>query len=203
MVNYAGIKTDSDALKFRDKNQTSWQELDTIIKSLIPSGGIIMWSGAIVDIPSGWYLCNGSNGTPDLRNRFIVGAGDTYAVDATGGEATHALTEAELASHLHTVDPPNTTSGNQSASHNHTINHGHNFKSASGSGTSGWYSTQANKDPTSESGKVVDYAGNSGNQSASHTHDVNIAQFNSGSAGSGTAHENRPPYYALAYIMKA
>jgi len=51
----------------------------------IPSGGIIMWSGSIGAIPTGYYLCNGSNGTPDLRDKFVVGAGSTYAVGNTGG----------------------------------------------------------------------------------------------------------------------
>ena len=57
----------------------------------IPSGVIVMWSGSIASIPTGWALCNGSSGTPDLRNRFVVGAGDTYGVGATGG-ATSATT---------------------------------------------------------------------------------------------------------------
>lgn len=52
-------------------------------------GLIIIWSGAIVDIPSGWVLCDGNNGTPDLRNRFVISAGDTYAVDDTGGNVNH------------------------------------------------------------------------------------------------------------------
>jgi hypothetical protein len=67
----------------------------------IPAGGILLWSGSIGSIPAGYVLCNGSNGTPDLRNRFIVGAGSTYAVNATGGSAnsivpshTHAITDA-------------------------------------------------------------------------------------------------------------
>lgn len=55
-------------------------------------GMIVLWSGAIVDIPDGWVLCDGDNGTPDLRNRFIVGAGDTYAVDAAGGDVSHQHT---------------------------------------------------------------------------------------------------------------
>lgn len=55
----------------------------------VPSGGIVIWSGAIVDIPNGFVLCDGNNGTPDLRNRFIVGAGDTYAVNASGGSSSH------------------------------------------------------------------------------------------------------------------
>ncbi len=52
-------------------------------------GMIAPWSGAIVDIPSDWSLCDGNNGTPDLRNRFIVGAGDTYTVDDQGGATPH------------------------------------------------------------------------------------------------------------------
>jgi hypothetical protein len=64
----------------------------------IPSGGIILWSGSTGSVPSGWYLCDGTNGTPDLRNSFIVGAGNTYAVGATGGTA-----DAIVVSHTHTA----------------------------------------------------------------------------------------------------
>ena len=51
----------------------------------IPSNSIIMWSGSIGSIPAGYYLCDGNNGTPDLRDRFVVGAGNSYAVGNTGG----------------------------------------------------------------------------------------------------------------------
>jgi hypothetical protein len=74
-----------------------------------PSGGIIIWSGSSASIPSGWLLCDGTNSTPDLRNRFIVGAGSTYAVNATGGSA-----DAIVVSHTHTATV--TDSG-----HNHTV----------------------------------------------------------------------------------
>jgi len=67
----------------------------------IPSGGIFLWSGSIGSIPAGYVLCNGSNGTPDLRNRFVVGAGSTYAVDATGGSA-----DAIVVTHTHTITDP-------------------------------------------------------------------------------------------------
>jgi microcystin-dependent protein len=66
--------------------------------SAIPSGGIIIWSGSSASIPSGWLLCDGTNSTPDLRNRFVVGAGSTYAVNATGGSA-----DAIVVSHTHTA----------------------------------------------------------------------------------------------------
>jgi len=55
----------------------------------IPSGGIIKWSGAIVDIPAGFVICDGNNGTPDLRNNFVIGAGDTYNPADTGGTDSH------------------------------------------------------------------------------------------------------------------
>jgi len=52
-------------------------------------GMIMLWSGAVVDIPWGWHLCDGTFGTPDLRDNFVIGAGNTYNPDDTGGAATH------------------------------------------------------------------------------------------------------------------
>lgn len=81
----------------------------TAVTASFPSGGIIIWSGSSASIPTGWYLCNGSNSTPDLRDRFVVGAGSTYAVNATGGS-----TDSIVVSHTHTAtvtDP----------GHNHTV----------------------------------------------------------------------------------
>jgi len=50
----------------------------------------MLWYGAIADVPSGWHLCNGLMGSPDLRNVFVFGAGDTYAPGASGGSLTHS-----------------------------------------------------------------------------------------------------------------
>jgi hypothetical protein len=77
--------------------------------ALVPSGVIVMWSGSIASIPSGWLICDGTSGTPNLRDRFVIGAGSTYAVAATGGSA-----DAIVVSHTHTATV--TDSG-----HNHTI----------------------------------------------------------------------------------
>ena len=93
----------------------------------LPSGVITMWSGSIASIPGGWYLCDGTNGTPNLRDRFIVGAGTTYAVAATGGTA-----DAVVVSHTHTAtvtDP----------GHNHTLNYNNGGSNAftSANGTAG------------------------------------------------------------------
>jgi hypothetical protein len=83
--------------------------VSTAMAAIFPSGGIIIWSGSAASIPTGWVLCNGSNSTPDLRDKFVVGAGSTYAVGNTGGSAN-----AIVVSHTHTAtvtDP----------SHNHTF----------------------------------------------------------------------------------
>jgi hypothetical protein len=83
------------------------------VRDIIPAGIISMWSGSIATIPTGWLICDGTNGTPDLRNRFIVGAGSTYAVAATGGSAN-----AIVVSHTHTATSSVTDPG-----HNHnTVN---------------------------------------------------------------------------------
>jgi microcystin-dependent protein len=71
------------------------------VTNTVPSGLIAIWSGSTGSIPSGWLLCNGSNGTPDLRNSFILGAGNAYAVGATGGS-----TDAIVVSHTHSITDP-------------------------------------------------------------------------------------------------
>jgi len=80
------------------------------VRDIIPAGIISMWSGSIASIPTGWLLCDGTNSTPDLRNRFIVGAGSTYAVAATGGTA-----DAVVVAHTHSVTDPG---------HFHSVNAG-------------------------------------------------------------------------------
>jgi len=67
----------------------------------IPIGGIIMWSGATNAIPAGWRLCDGGGGTPDLRNRFVVGAGSSYGVNAKGGKSSITLSVNQMPSHNH------------------------------------------------------------------------------------------------------
>jgi microcystin-dependent protein len=71
---------------------------NTSTGTTIPTGMISLWYGSIGSVPTGWYLCDGTNGTPDLRDRFIVGAGSTYSVAATGGSAN-----AIVVSHTHTA----------------------------------------------------------------------------------------------------
>jgi len=172
----------------------------------VPSGSIALWNGSIATIPSGYVLCNGSNSTPNLMDKFVVGAGSTYAVAATGGEATHALSIAELAAHTHT-QPTHTHTGSQ-PTHTHTASqpaHTH---------AQGAYITSTTYGPAADTGLLwsrmsITNTGSGGDDAvtvnAGGNDAVTVAAGGgdaTGSNGSGTAHENRPPYYALAYIMK-
>jgi hypothetical protein len=111
-----------------------------------PSGGIIIWSGSSASIPSGWLLCDGSSSTPDLRNRFVVGATSTYAVGATGGSA-----DAIVVAHTHTATVTD-------AGHNHTIslaNQSTQNGSTSGGGTMPQSSSSTGTTSTATTGITV------------------------------------------------
>lgn len=75
-------------------------------KKQTPIGGVIGYSGLLADILPPWALCDGTNGTPDLRDRFIIGAGGTHAVGDVGGSASVTLTVAEMPAHNHPVNDP-------------------------------------------------------------------------------------------------
>ena len=174
---------------------SNWSALDTLLggvtqsefallsgqTSLVPAGVILLWSGSIASIPSGWNLCDGTNGTPDLRNRFVVGAGSTYAVGATGGADSVTLTEAQMPAHTHTFSGSTNTTG----AHTHTV-------AAGNSGGADNIITTGNA-RSNDTSYTTSSAGDH-----SHTFSGTTA-----STGGGSSHENRPPYYALAYIMKA
>jgi len=147
-----------------------------------PSGLIAMWSGSIATIPAGWYLCNGANGTPDLRNKFIVGAGSTYAVAATGGSA-----DAIVVSHTHTATTSSTSlTGEISSQYANGSNYG---------GTTGVFS-QTNYQVDGDGGESR--AGRTIYFDGTHSHTTTVS-----STGSSGTNANLPPYYALAYIMKS
>jgi microcystin-dependent protein len=146
----------------------------------IPAGLISMWSGSIGSIPSGWYLCDGSNGTPNLTDRFVVGAGSTYAVNGTGGATSVTLTTNNLPAHTHTATVTDPT-------HTHTIPTP--VQGLAGSGVSGWQG--------SNTGVAYTYSA-----SATNAASTGITVANS-STGSGTSFSILPTYYALAFIQKS
>ena len=116
------------------------------------TGMIIAWYGSIASIPSGFVICDGNNNTPDLRDKFIIGAGNNYAVDATGGQA-----DAIVPNHTH---------------------------------------------PTTFDNKKYFPGGGSTSVSFGGAGGYPADTFSMDNTGGGGAHENRPPYYALCYIMK-
>jgi hypothetical protein len=144
------------------------------VRDIIPAGIISMWSGSIASIPSGWFLCDGANGTPDLRNRFLVGAGSTYAVAATGGTA-----DAIVVSHTHTATSAVTDPG-----------HAHSLPNVQRDINSG----QVGRNDANQSTHVT--------STGTATTNITVATTVDSSGSSGT-NANLPPYYALAYIMKA
>ena len=153
--------------------------------NVLPSGTVVAWSGSKDEIPDGWVLCDGKNTTPDLTQRFIVGAGgsdnQSYSVGDVGGNRNVTLTEDQLPAHTH---------GNAgSHSHSRVKHDGYDVRWGDGSGDGKYYI-----DSTDEQEKKDDKSGYlCTNDAGDHEHS---------SVGKGDAHENRPPYYALCYIMK-
>jgi hypothetical protein len=143
------------------------------VASVLPTGMILLWSGSIGSIPAGFLLCDGNNSTPDLRNRFVVGAGSTYSVNQTGGSA-----DAIVVSHTHTATSVVTDPG-----HNH-LGSVYNYYNGD-SGSNGFISGITPNVPTSTS-----------------TTGITVATTNTAAGTSGTG-ANLPPYYALCYIMKS
>jgi hypothetical protein len=143
------------------------------------SGMIMLWSGSAASIPSGWLLCNGSNSTPDLRNRFVVGAGSTYAVGATGGSA-----DAIVVSHTHTATVTD-------AGHRHDNAVPVNDSSSNSFGVT-------NNVRAQELTVVASDAPTWWTSTA--TTGITVSNSSTGSSGTNA---NLPPYYALCYIMKA
>ena len=124
--------------------------------SLFVTGMIMMWYGSVASIPSGWVLCDGNNSTPDLRNRFVVGAGTggNYSPGDTGGANSVTLTVAQIPAHTHTYERTDV-------------------------------GINVNDRPWPAS-----------------NNDCDMTTQNTSSTGGGQSHENRPPYYALMFIVK-
>jgi microcystin-dependent protein len=132
----------------------------------------MLWSGATDAIPTGYVICDGNNSTPDLRDRFVVGAGSTYSVDATGGSAN-----ATLVSHTHTATSSVTDPGHF---------HSYNQTGFTGSGT---FALAAQN------------VGSASGSTETKTTGISVSTSLS-TEGSSATNANLPPYYALAYIMK-
>jgi microcystin-dependent protein len=166
----------------------------------VPAGVIVMWSGSIAGVPSGWALCDGTNGTPNLRDRFVVGAGTTYAVGATGGSTTsgfgggHTHTENTAGSHSH-----GGTSGLHALTLAQIPAHTHSYSALN---TTGPHPTGSGS--TEARGNVTTNTSGSAGSGQAHNHTISLDGSHShtiNAVGDHT-HSAVPPYYALAYIMK-
>jgi hypothetical protein len=161
--------------------------VQTALASAFSSGMIMMWSGTIATIPTGWVLCNGSNGTPDLRNRFVIGAhsdsaGVAYSTVTGSNTQTGGTKDAINVSHTHTA-----TSSVSDPGHVHPP-----LSPATSFGGS----------PNNSQGLRGDVA-QSTNMATTGSAVTGITVSTSLSTeGSSGTNQNLPPYYALAFIMK-
>ena len=169
----------------------------------IPTGTITMFGSA--SAPSGWQLCNGGSAqtsalqsivgsnVPDLRDKFVVGGGNSYSHGNNGGNANITLSIANLPSHTHTDGT--LSASNQSITGNVTkVSECYNV---AGGATGVFTKYNTGNSPVTGSSSNSPTAGFS--MDASHSHDVT---GNTGSTGSGSSFDNRPPFYALTYIIK-
>ena len=171
-------------------------DLNEAIAHYVPTGGIIMWSGAVSAIPTGWVLCDGTNSTPNLVDRFIVGsgtdAGGTHDVGDTGGANSLTLTEAQLPAHTHGAG---TLATNETGDHYHLDGTVVDVTEDASYGTTADTTNTRVPQSQSESKNLHAHTSTAG----AHSHTISGS---TGSTGSGSSIDNRPAYYALAFIMK-
>ena len=155
-----------------------------LIGVVIPAGAILAWSGTDADIPLGWRICNGVGGTPDLRDRFVVGAGGVYSTGQTGGviEITPSAGTVAIAGHAITLL--------QMPRHRHQY---YDRYSGAAAGTRLYYEEYF---VTAQSTTTVNSGAAGKTPSDPHGHAGSSVSITSGAV------DNRPPYYALFFIQK-
>jgi microcystin-dependent protein len=200
-------------------------DVDSVLQSAVPVATVVMWAGSSENVPDNWLLCDGTaisrttyddlytiqgnvfgggDGSttfnlPDMRNRFIVGAGDSYSVNSKGGSSSVNI------AHTHTVNAHTHTIGNHS--HNQgslvaLVNH-QNGRTYMKSTSYSWSADYANYTGSSHANAYIstrgtDVVGSTGSAGATTT------SSNGSSTGSGgsSSVENRPPYIGILYIIK-
>ena len=180
----------SISMHYDSSNDRLYAKVDGNEKPLggasVPTGTVLSWYGNIANIPNGFVLCDGNNGTPDLRDRFIVGAGNSYSCGATGGANTVTLNTNQIPSHAHTRGTMEISGSILAMFFGHANN------------TGALYYSSLIQNSTSPD-RANDFTEMYG------TLEFNASRNWSGETsyvGGSQAHENRPPYYALYYIMK-
>lgn len=213
---YLGIKIENSQTEmFRHQFITSVayafkaDEADRLSESksqyLVPKGFIGMWSGSINSIPDGWALCDGTNGTPDLRERFVVGSASGINPGTTGGASSYSLSVDQLPSHTHTGSTNPSGDHSHSGSTDEKGKHSHSFNFLINFGNQNIWGG----DKLMVDWRAIDQVSSSTGPSGDHTHDFETSSngshshsFTTDAIGSGAPIDNRPAYYALAFIMK-
>jgi len=176
-----GVLTSSSAGNVKLSDLVRIKDIRELSKRIPPQQTALPYFGSVTSIPNGWQLCDGTNGTPDLRGKFVVGldqeSDDYESIGDTGGEASHTLTEQEMPQHKH--------EGNTSNAGAHTHS-GTAVGPYSGTPVGGGFDGGSNEFRN----RNINI-----NSAGSHSHSLNI-----NNKGGSQAHENRPPYFTLAYI---
>ena len=159
---------------------TEWT--NKIINNILPIGSIIMFNGAASNIPEGWHICDGTEGTPNLIGSFIKAAATS---GETGGETQIQLATDNIPNHTHSV-LTSTLTTSSSGAHTHTYTAP--VKGSSNNASDKDIMETSSTQDTSSAGE--------------HTHTVNVSQIQLSSVGSGTPLDWEPKYYSLIYIMK-
>lgn len=158
-----------------------WEQTGGQSVGNVPTGAIVMWSGTLAAIPSGWVLCDGQSGTPDLRDRFVKGAASGQNPGATGGAATHQHTYSQVLNHVHPITDPG---------HSHALQ-----RYPTTTGASSGFTADTSMSGTPAGVTLVTQVASTG---------ITGTQNPTGGVAQGTtdAGSSEPPYYAIAFIMK-
>ena len=167
--------------------------VDSAVTGGMPAGIIMMWSGSVATIPAGFALCDGSSGTPDLRDRFVIAAGGTHNPGATGGAASHDL------AHTHATSFATSTDGEHSHTNPATAFaglHSHALPTELTAQVAGEIRYYLTSTATGSTGSHQHTQGDTGS-AVGHNHAIYAP-----TGSSLGVRDNRPPFYALAFIMK-
>ncbi|HUO23647.1 MAG TPA: hypothetical protein VMU59_14115 [Caulobacteraceae bacterium] len=223
-----GASSDSWGTKLNgdlDSIDAQMKSVSDAVAAVFTAGMIIHWYGLAANCPSGWAICDGTNGTPDLRDRFIVGAGASHGLSDSGGSATQtitvngaALTVDQLPSHSHSASDSGHSHGASDSGHGHAATdsgHAHAASSgqfmvlnggAYGSNTSGANVGQnpGGADTQSAAANITVATGNANVSVETGYADISVGDTGAGAphTHTATASTNLPPYYGLYFIMK-
>ena len=179
------------------------------LNQFLPLNLVMVWTGSIASIPAGWQLCDGTNGSPNLKDKFVIGAGNLYTTGTTGGATTAALATANLPVHTHAIVDNGHSHAFSQSPHNHTISdpgHSHNMNANSSNAVGGSTALFTGKGATSSANYGSSVSGVNGVTIAAANANLSINTGTTGittaNTGSGTAFSVMPPYYAYAFICK-